>query len=467
MDINNIPKNVNISNEELPESLVADISYRLAKADTPFLLTVSDDDDNKFINFTLLYKNGKTPSFVKRIKFPFDVHKIIADCMTSAIIQQIKINHDVQNVINIFQNIFSGSKIENDLFVQISRLLLQESNLQFNKINNIMLQLIEKGKINFSNYAGSFKIKNERNPMFRFLAVTILHWNLLIKAICSFLTEQTEWKNSQDKGLNLFLCGNVKFMASFIDPESSSVKNLKFSSLKPCRGMLYKITNSMLNFENETAYCNLLVTISENSFDKLLLDYYNKRYSNVSASMQLITAPVFNEKLVCIPDSAGIYAGGFKGNLFPFNGELIFKEKEQGIFVILPLSDEFSTLIAIGSVKIDEAIMERIEEGWKFSLAFTYGERKYRPEPKVFNNSNILLYDDFPKISVYQLTGKEDFNVCAMQGNIRIELFNGKKSENSVKIDGKSKKLYFKLYQSDNFLGQIDYSFIKRRNLNG
>lgn len=463
MSTNNIQGTIKIYNEEIPESWAANMSYCLTKAVTPFLMIISDNDDNS-IEISLLQKKDKNVFFVKKIKFPLNAFRCTAGAMTSVFMQQLRksrmySDNSLHDFLNMFQEMFYPSEIKKEIFMKLSRVLSQE--VSFSKIQKIILMLFEKCEIDFSRYSGFLKINNGTNPIISFLADVMTQWNLFIRAVREFLTECPEWKNANNSDLHIFMCGSIRFMSLFIEPENASLETIDLSG----RYMIYQMTNEMLKSADIPVNYHLSFTICKESFNKILLNcYYSLKENAGTGTMQKTMTHIFSDKLLCLPETAGIYAGSVKGQFFRFNGNLIHEDKEKNIILAAPFSDEFSTLIALDKVQLNEMNWEYTEDGWKFTLEFTYGSYRYRPRPKVFETSDMIMLEDFPKVVIYQKQNESDFNLYSVQDNIHIELFHGESSENAVRLDGKSKILYFKLYQNDDtFLGQVNYTFIKRR----
>ena len=459
-------KMLRIGNEEIPESWAAPASYVLTKSDMPYLLIVSDRKDG-MLELALFRKTNRDAELVAQRLLPFSVNRMIAGKMTGALIQQIQLRRKmgtgtVQSVLRDFESIFRSSETRLEHFSKLSELLLQENQIRFAAVNEAIEKIVDSCEMDFSMYAPFFRREPAQNTMLHLFNGMFMEWNGLMRLIQLFLMEQTQWTEDPHCDLHIVMCGSLLRLACLAEPNLGNASILQFS---PSNGqLLYKMSYEMLKNEKHQ-YFKLYMTVNAGQYAKTMLEAYagSTAQKQVQRAAETATIQVFAERMLALPEAAGVYAGYVGGKLLPLNGILLHKDEEGGRLLAAPFSEAFSVLVAEGAVRFQTLDWTKADNGWNITVKYTYNGKQYSLRPKFFGEDQITMVERFPDLVMYKVSGKPEMYLSCCSSEIRAELFGGKKQDGRILLDASDESTYLRLYRNHSeYLGQVDYRIRKK-----
>ena len=463
MDVTNKRSAIIIGNEEVSADWLAVSYYKLTRSAAPFLLMVSDKNENS-IRLLLLKRNAAGAEVVDEAVVPLKLSNYISTGLTGYFFKQLKAGggQNIQNAFSEFQNLFESGISRGQYMNDLSK-IVSSYGLSFSRVNQVVAKLLNDCRIDYSTYITMKKRANAVSPVWDIYAYAMLEVISFAKAISKFL-EQYKEQNIDISMTQICMCGRIRDLILLVEPEMYNSANISYPSvpISDTRSMVYRILASILAQKGAKGPA---VNIINQDFEVMILrNVRQNNQQNDSFSLRPDMVQVYNEKLLWIPKDAGITAANVNGPRYKFNGSLVKEAEGEDMVCVLPYSDEFSTLIALGEVQIEKAELTKTAEGWQFETVFGYRGRKFCPKPRVFSSDNTVRLTELPVVVMFK--SQQDGNMYIMSNNVndmRIEVYNGQKVNGAVKLP-QSKVMYLKIYGENNcYLGQTDYSFVKRR----
>ncbi|MBR3630034.1 MAG: hypothetical protein IKN55_06135 [Oscillospiraceae bacterium] len=446
-----------IGNDEIPESWTAQASYALVQTNLPYLLIVSDRPDGT-LEMHLFRRKEREAVFVAHRKLPLSVDHRIAEKMTGALIQQMQLrrkmgNGTAQSILRDFESIFRKSDARTALFQKLSGFFAQENAIRFAAVNETIGQIVQTCEFDFSNYAPFFRQPPVQNTMLHLFNGMFMEWNGLMQLVHDFLTEQTLWMEDARCDLQVVMCGSLLKLACLSEPGMGNVNSMLFT---PSHGqLLYKMSYEMLRNEAHALF-KFYLTVNNAPYAAILLEAYHKQAVQKQRAAVPATIRVFSEKLLALPEDAGIYAGHTGGRKIPLNGILLHHDADGGRLLTAPFTQEFSALVAEGSVTFYALDWEKQEEGWQITVRYSYNGKQYSLRPKLYREEQITQIGTFPDLVMYKAADSPEMYLSCSGGDVHVEVYGGRKTAGRTCLDSRSGSTYLRVYR-EGYLGQFDY----------
>lgn len=465
MDIKKKTNSIIISNERIPEDWFVQMMRQLPDTDKPYTLIVADRED-KLQDLFFFRRDDTAFSLVARCKLPFHFHQSIAECLTSAFLQQIQIQHklgkrDDISVLQYFSMLFKSTSETQQFFQTLAQDIQSRQPLSFQKIYLSMIKLAENDMFDFTQYQTVFETNHQQNMFFSFHGQIMMLWNSWMQLISQFLNAQQCFVKEGESDLQILLYGNARIFANFAEPSISCAQTIRFVPMS--NQQLYQMTAEMLK-RVPNPNRRIYITAMQFGFEEAIVHQY-KEYLKEKAndrSTEQVEVAVFHDTMLCLSYKEGIYAGKISGTKLPFNGSLVHSVEEKDIMLVAPFSEAFATLYAAGKVTVDQLKWETENDSWKITVEYTYDGVRFRPAPKIYSCDKLVSVPLFPPVVVYKKAGESAlFAYTASNTDLCVDLYNGEISGNSVRLKETADAIYLKLYQKNGtYLGQVDYRFV-------
>ena len=450
-----------IGNEEIPASWLAPASYALVGTKMPYLLIAADRKDG-MLGLLLFHKTEQGAEFVAQRKLPLSVDRMITGKMTGALIQQIQLRRQmgtgtVQSILRDFESIFRKSDARTALFQELAGILAEENSIRFAAVAETIGQIVEACEFDFSVYTPFFRKQPVQNTMLHLFNGMFMEWNGLMQLLHDFLAEQTLWMEDAHCDLQVVMCGSLRKLASLAEPGMANVSNMQ---LTPSHTqLLNKMSYEMLRNETHPLFKNYLM-INNASYEQIMQEAYTRQAAQQKQQKAAEPArvQVFAEKMLALPEDAGIYAGYVGGKKLPLNGILLHHDKEAGRLLVAPFTEDFSVLVAEGSVVFHALDWEKQEDGWQITVRYSYSGKQYSLRPRLYREEQITAVDPFPELVMYKVAGDPVMYLKCSSTAIRAELYGGSKASGRTRVNEQNESTYLRLYRDeDTYLGQFDY----------
>ena len=464
MDMKKI-KSIIISNERIPEEWFVQMTKQLPDTDKTYTLIVADRKD-KLQDLFLFRRDDTVFSLTGHCKLPFHFQQSIAECLTSAVLQQIQIQHRLGNrddisVLQYFSMLFKVTSETQQVFQVLSQDIISKQPISYQKIYQSMIKLAEMNVFDFTKYQTAFETSNQQNLFFSFHEQIMMLWNFWMQLISQFLNAQQCFVQDGESDIQLLLYGDARVFANFAEPSISCAQTIRFVPMS--NQQLYQMTAEMLKCasnQNRRIY----MTAMEFSFEEAIVHHYReyRKIKEKEKSTEQVEVAVFHDTMVCLPFQEGIYAGKISGTKLPFNGSLVHSIEEKDVMLVAPFSEAFATLYAAGKVVVDQLKWEPENDGWKITVEFIYDGVRFRPAPRIYSSDRMVTVPLFPPTVVYKKAGESPlFVYTTANTDLYADLYNGELSGNAVRLKETADAIYLKLYRADgSYLGQVDYRFV-------
>lgn len=459
-----------IANEEIPAAWAAPASFALTRTAVPYLLIAADRKDG-MIDLILYHKTKTGAELLGQRKLPLSVDRLIAEKMTGALFQQIQLrrkmgNGTVQGVVQDFESIFQRTEAEMQMFKKLMGLLASQNGISIGAVNETIRGIVSGCTFNFSKYAPFFKKQPAQNTMLHLFNGAFMEWNGVMRMLREFMYEHQQWVEDPHGDMQIVLCGSLLKLACLSEPSFGSVSNVQFSPSSS--QLLYRMSYEMFKSPARGQW-KLFMVLNNYPYEKAMLETYAKnaapkqqRRPDAKAKIR-----VFSEQMLALPLDAGIYAAKIGGKKLPLNGRLMHRDEQKNRLLAAPFTEQFSALIAEGTVEIRSLTWTQEQDGWTIAVKYACGGREYNLRPQIYRESQITMLENFPGLVMYKLPGKPEMYLSNASSAVRAELYGGVKNDGLIRMDS-SETTYLRLYRDrTTFLGQIDYRMKRGGGQNG
>lgn len=460
-----------IANEEIPAAWAAPASFALTRTAVPYLLIAADRRDG-MIDLILYHKTKTGAELLGQRKLPLSVDRVIAEKMTGALFQQIQLrrkmgNGTVQGVVQDFESVFQRTEAEMQMFRKLMELLTSQNGISIGAVNETIRGIVSGCTFNFSKYAPFFKKQPAQNTMLHLFNGAFMEWNGVMRMLREFVYSYPQWVEDPHGDMQIVLCGSLLKLACLAEPSFGSVSNVQFSPSSS--QLLYRMSYEMLK-SPERAQWKLFMVLNSYPYEKSMIETYAKNTASKQPQRKAsgnARIKVFSEQMLAVPQDAGIYAAKLGGRKLPLNGRLMHMDERNGRLLALPFTEEFSGLIAEGTVTLGDVTWTQEQDGWTVTVKYTCGDRQYNLRPQLYREAQIRATESFPGLVMYKLPGRPDMFLSNASGAIRAELYGGEKQDGLIRMSD-SETTYLKLYRDrTEFLGQVDYRVKRGGGQNG
>ncbi len=460
-----------LGNQPMPVRFAGKETFKLSDTSSAYsYMLVSSDTSDGLQELFLYQKKEKNYRLLAKRKLPFSFSSGLAQKITSILFQHIwycRQNPDtsLEGFLNDFSTLFVKTERSILLMKELAPLCTQPQ-ISYEAIYQIICQLLDKCEWNQQAYQIYISKKMKHHPMRILYKSNFVDWMIFCQLTAEFLSECREWKEDNYPMLSFYCCGSAyqTALTSCIHTQMTDKdrNDEKQGILNPGKDTdIFQQTEKIF----QTTHQNLKgfsFRITRTSYETQIIRSYTIALKETARQAQAQQFPLYAETALCLPKDAAIHTGKWKGTVRTITSA----DGAEEYIMPAPLSEEFAALVASGKAKILSQTWSKRDEGWVFSMQYTYQDRTaenpYRPAEKYYSNENLIFINSFPEILVKQKKGQSNLSILAKQSEYSVGMSNAILDRNSLKLEIPEKlpyhyMLYFKIFDSkQRYLGQFD-----------